>query len=173
LVLCALIQDNADPLPVVQKQVAALIKDRIVVGHALHNDFQVLLLDHPRRLIRDTQRYQPFHEIAKQKRPGLKALAQKILGIDIQSGAHSSVRVFPLSPAVSGCILILLSFHLQVEDARAALLLYRMHRVHWEKSLITAEIKLKKPRAKKVKAGAAVQEASSKTAQRQKSVTGK
>lgn len=70
----------------VQKEVADILQGRIVVGHAVHNDFkvdcylikdmfeqtlltlglfQILLLDHPKKKIRDTQRYKPFKKIAK------------------------------------------------------------------------------------------------------------
>ncbi|KAF9115676.1 3'-5' exonuclease [Mortierella sp. AM989] len=95
-----------------QKQVADIILDKIVVGHAVHNDFKALLLDHPQRLIRDTSRYQPFRAIAKGKTPSLKRLAQEILGIKIQHGSHSSV-----------------------EDARITILLYRKHKEAWDSSL--------------------------------------
>ncbi|KAF9197588.1 3'-5' exonuclease [Haplosporangium sp. Z 27] len=95
-----------------QKQVADIILDKIVVGHAVHNDFKALLLDHPQRLIRDTSRYQPFRALAKGKTPSLKKLAQEILGIKIQDGSHSSV-----------------------EDARITILLYRKHKDAWDSSL--------------------------------------
>jgi hypothetical protein len=35
-------------------QVAALLKGRTLVGHAITNDLTALLLDHPRKDIRDT-----------------------------------------------------------------------------------------------------------------------
>ncbi|KAG0204906.1 3'-5' exonuclease [Mortierella sp. GBA30] len=95
-----------------QKQVADIIEDKIVVGHAVHNDFKALLLDHPQRLIRDTSRYQPFRALAKGKTPSLKKLALEILGIKIQAGSHSSV-----------------------EDARITILLYRKHKEAWDSSL--------------------------------------
>ncbi|XP_028792969.1 RNA exonuclease 4 isoform X2 [Neltuma alba] len=44
----------------VQKKVAELIKGRVLVGHALHNDLKALLLSHPKKDIRDTSEYQPF-----------------------------------------------------------------------------------------------------------------
>ncbi|KAF9425470.1 3'-5' exonuclease [Entomortierella beljakovae] len=95
-----------------QKQVADIINEKIVVGHAVHNDFKALLLDHPQRLIRDTSRYQPFRALAKGKTPSLKKLAEEILGIKIQHGSHSSV-----------------------EDARITILLYRKHKDAWDSSL--------------------------------------
>lgn len=79
----------------VQKEVADILKGRIVVGHAIHNDLkvaskywrklhlkkrnnallcwfsnyelpsQILLLDHPKKKIRDTQKYKPFKKAVK------------------------------------------------------------------------------------------------------------
>lgn len=74
-----------------QEKVAAIIKNRILVGHAVHNDLRVLMLSHPTLLIRDTSRYKPFRKLAKGRTPGLKMLVKEVLGISIQSGSHSSV----------------------------------------------------------------------------------
>ncbi|CAG8545476.1 11859_t:CDS:2 [Acaulospora morrowiae] len=93
----------------VQREVADVIKDRIVIGHALHHDFRVLLLDHPRKMMRDTSLYNPFRKLAKGKTPSLKRLAKEELGITIQEGCHSSV-----------------------EDAQVCMMLYRKHRSQWE-----------------------------------------
>lgn len=41
--------ENAHPFADVQKEVASIKFDRILVGHALHNDFKVLKLEHPKR----------------------------------------------------------------------------------------------------------------------------
>ncbi|CAB4016909.1 RNA exonuclease 4 [Paramuricea clavata] len=76
----------------------------------LMNFLQVLLLDHPRKRIRDTAKYKPFQEKVKTERPSLKKLAKEILSLSIQAGEHSSV-----------------------EDARAAMKLYFTHRREWEK----------------------------------------
>ncbi|XP_071507177.1 uncharacterized protein [Diadema antillarum] len=103
---------KAEEFLTVQKEVAAIMKDRVLVGHALKNDMKVLFLGHPRRLIRDTATYPHFREIMKTKRPGLKKLAKTVLGVTIQEGEHSSVV-----------------------DARTAMRLYTLHRVAWEKSL--------------------------------------
>ena len=44
----------------VQQQVSELLEGKILVGHALKNDMQVLFLDHPKRMRRDTSEYKPF-----------------------------------------------------------------------------------------------------------------
>ncbi|KAJ3044019.1 3'-5' exonuclease [Rhizophlyctis rosea] len=97
----------------VAKQVADIIRDRIVVGHALKNDFACLLLDHPHRLVRDTANYKPFREqFARGRTPALRKLVKELLGLEIQKGEHSSV-----------------------EDARVAMLLYKSVRDTWEANI--------------------------------------
>ncbi|KAI6247913.1 RNA exonuclease 4 [Erysiphe necator] len=88
----------------VQKDVASLIKDRIVVGHALWNDFKVLQLSHPRRDTRDTSSLSVFRQYSHGT-PSLKLLAEKILGVEIQNGQHSSI-----------------------EDARATMFIFRRYK---------------------------------------------
>ncbi|XVF04291.1 hypothetical protein REPUB_Repub05bG0069700 [Reevesia pubescens] len=93
----------------VQKKVAELIKGRILVGHALHNDLKALLLTHPKKDLRDTSEYQPF--LKEGRRKALRHLAAEVLGVEIQTGEHCPV-----------------------DDARAAMLLYQKNRKGWEKS---------------------------------------
>ncbi|KAB0394056.1 hypothetical protein E2I00_001760, partial [Balaenoptera physalus] len=56
---------QGEEFEVVQKEVADLLKGRILVGHALHNDLKALLLGHPKKKIRDTQKYKPFRSQVK------------------------------------------------------------------------------------------------------------
>ena len=79
------------PFSEVQKRFDELLKDRIVVGHALKNDFKVLFLSHPRSLTRDTQLCAGKARLLKTKLPALRKLAQQELGVTIQAGEHSSV----------------------------------------------------------------------------------
>ncbi|CDH55277.1 rex4p [Lichtheimia corymbifera JMRC:FSU:9682] len=95
-----------------QRLVNDIIKDRILVGHAVYNDLEVLMLPHPKLMIRDTSRYKPFKDLAKGRTPGLRMLVEKVLNIDIQKGSHSSV-----------------------EDARFTMMLYRKVKDDWEKHL--------------------------------------
>ncbi|ELU42198.1 exonuclease domain-containing protein [Rhizoctonia solani AG-1 IA] len=100
----------------VQARIATLLSsaDRILVGHALHNDLTALLLSHPAARIRDTQVYagrkpnpgkgkgkgkegegeKTLWEKYRSPRIGLKRLVKEELGLDIQAGEHSSVRYF-------------------------------------------------------------------------------
>ena len=111
-----------------QNRLVPLLHERIVVGHALNNDFAALLLssNHPRRLIRDTSRYSPFRALVNGRSPSLKMLAARILGVRIQSASHDSV-----------------------DDARIAMLLYRSVKGIWENSIFTGTDKKNKKKKKK------------------------
>lgn len=102
---------DALPFKTVQSQVAEIIKDRVLVGHSLYNDMQVLFLSHHHKKIRDTQKYKPFKKLCGGM-PSLKKLAATILNVTVQTGEHSSV-----------------------EDAQTAMRLYMTHRNDWEKEL--------------------------------------
>ncbi|XP_051273474.1 RNA exonuclease 4 [Dicentrarchus labrax] len=106
------IKDGED-VKTVQKEVAEILQGRIVVGHAIHNDLKILLLDHPKKKIRDTQKYKPFKKTVKSGRPSLKLLCKEILNVNVQQGEHSSVQ-----------------------DAQATMRLYTLVKKQWE-----AEIK--------------------------------
>lgn len=93
---------DATPFDDVQKKVSALIRDRILVGHAIANDLECLQLSHPRRMLRDTVSCSEYRKVAGGKSPSLRKLMQHFFKINIQDGEHSSV-----------------------EDARATMLLFR------------------------------------------------
>lgn len=93
---------DARSLETVQADVAKLMDDNILVGHAVRNDLDALMLSHPKADIRDTSRHPPFRKVAGGSTPRLKILAAEFLGLNIQEGQHSSV-----------------------EDARATMLLFR------------------------------------------------
>ncbi|KAF8161584.1 ribonuclease H-like domain-containing protein [Crassisporium funariophilum] len=101
---------NAKPFEEVQKRVDELLKDRILIGHAVHNDMKALLLSHPRPLTRDTQFYAHKSELCKTRRVALRNLVKQEIDLTIQSGEHSSVT-----------------------DARATMAVYRLHKKDWEK----------------------------------------
>ncbi|THU90509.1 ribonuclease H-like protein [Dendrothele bispora CBS 962.96] len=107
---------KAKPFDEIQKQVAELIKDRILVGHAIYNDLKALLLSHPRPLTRDTQHLAGKHKIVKSKYAALRNLVKQELDITIQGGEHSSLT-----------------------DARATMAVYRLHRKEWEKGNVGSQ----------------------------------
>ncbi|XP_027949208.1 RNA exonuclease 4 isoform X2 [Eumetopias jubatus] len=98
---------QGEKFEVVQKEVADMLKGRILVGHALHNDLKVLFLDHPKKKIRDTQKYKPFK--SQSGRPSLKLLAGRIVGATVQQAEHCSIQ-----------------------DAQAAMRLYTLVKKEWE-----------------------------------------
>ncbi|OWZ00618.1 RNA uclease 4, partial [Phytophthora megakarya] len=109
---------HAIPFAQCLKEVGKLMQDKIVVGHALKNDFQALMFKPPKHLIRDTAYYRPY---MRRKMNGtklypksLKNLTDEVLGKQIQTGQHDSV-----------------------EDARATLELYKREQYAWEKYLRT------------------------------------
>ncbi|NWZ20099.1 REXO4 exonuclease, partial [Asarcornis scutulata] len=96
----------------VQKEVADILNGRILVGHALHNDLKVLFLDHPKKKMRDTQKYKPFRQRVKSARPSLKLLCERLLNVQVQTSEHSSVQ-----------------------DAQAAMRLYTLEKKQWEAAI--------------------------------------
>ncbi|KAK3687241.1 ribonuclease H-like domain-containing protein [Podospora appendiculata] len=96
---------TARPFEEVQAAVAELLRGRILVGHDVKHDLQVLMLDHAPKMVRDTARFAGFKKYGNGPKPALKVLAHEILGVEIQTGQHSSI-----------------------EDARVAMLLFRKHK---------------------------------------------
>jgi RNA exonuclease 4 len=107
---------NSPNIQTIQHEVWDLIQGKILIGHGLVNDFRVLFLEHPRKMIRDTTNYKPFRKSASEKTPSLRELAKEFLGIEIQREAHDSA-----------------------DDARVAMLLYRTHRRDWENAVFRGD----------------------------------
>jgi RNA exonuclease 4 len=101
-----------------QEIVKKLLHGKILVGHALKNDMQVLDIEHPWYLCRDTAKYELFMKKDKKTdilRPRkLKDLAETKLNRIIQLPGQE---------------------HCPVEDAIAALDLYKKARIKWEKAM--------------------------------------
>ena len=83
------------------------------MGHALRHDLAALLLVHPKRDVRDTARYPGFRALSAGRTPALRKLTERVLGVRIQSGMHSSV-----------------------EDARAAMALFRGEKEGFEREVV-------------------------------------
>lgn len=101
-----------------QSIVKKLLQGKILVGHALKNDMTVLDLEHPWYNCRDTAKYEPFMKKDKNTnllRPRkLKDLTETKLDRIIQIAGQE---------------------HCPVEDAIAALDLFKKARVKWEKAM--------------------------------------
>ncbi len=110
--------ENAIEFKKCQEIVKKLLNGKILVGHALKNDLAVLKIDHPWYACRDTAKFEPFMKKDKKTnmlRPRkLKDLAETKLNREIQRAGHE---------------------HCSVEDATAALELYKKARVKWEKAM--------------------------------------
>lgn len=102
---------------VARRMAADIMKDKIVVGHSVHFDFEALILSHPHVLIRDTALFRPLRPVGREKKtPSLASLCEHWLHQTIRgAGTHDSV-----------------------EDARMALRLYRLKSKMWEKQMKSA-----------------------------------
>jgi RNA exonuclease 4 len=107
-----------------REKVASLLKNKIWVGHAVKNDLDALLLQHPVHMIRDTAKYRPFQRLAGNKwRPRkLRDLVNEHLQLSIQRAGES---------------------HDSVQDARATMELFKTVRTEWEKELELRQSKKK------------------------------
>jgi len=111
-----LISNHAVEFEECRERVQQILKDKILVGHGLKNDLSALGVSHPWYQVRDTTKYKPFMKV--RSKTGillprkLKELTKEWLEQDIQH---------PDRP------------HCPVEDARAALSLYRTVYRNWEK----------------------------------------
>ncbi|KFV10622.1 Apoptosis-enhancing nuclease, partial [Tauraco erythrolophus] len=108
---------SAIPFKTAQAEILKILKDKIVVGHAIHHDFQALKYFHPKDRTRDTSQI----PVLKQKAGlpikasvSLKSLARHLLRKKIQVGCTG---------------------HSSVEDAQTAMELYRLVEVQWETEL--------------------------------------
>jgi len=121
--------DNALSLTDVLKMVKSVLHGKILIGHALENDLTALQMTHPWHDIRDTANYPPFMKKGEKDRTvlrprKLKELVRDKLGRDIQNLGVS---------------------HDPIEDAKAALGLYKLVRMEWEmlvvKQVASARVK--------------------------------
>lgn len=112
---------NAKTFEEVQGIIGELVKDRIIVGHAIQHDLKALMLSHPRAQIRDTQHLAHKHGQSRAARPALRNLVRDMLGATIQGGEHSSVT-----------------------DARATMAIYRLHRKQWETGYAVVPIRVQR-----------------------------
>lgn len=68
-------------------QILKILSGKIVVGHAVHNDFKALQYFHPKALTRDTSHIPPLNrkaECPENATVSLKCLTKKLLNRDIQ-----------------------------------------------------------------------------------------
>jgi len=133
----------------------------ILVGHSLENDLDILRLRHPSKYIRDTATYPPFMSPSaspgstskgnrRRRRRKLSHLCLEYLGWHIQEPGESGIsdkspvcivwrpdikENKPKSFTNTTSSVTLSQGHDSIEDAAAALLLYRLRAKEWEASL--------------------------------------
>ncbi|KAM3824789.1 interferon-stimulated 20 kDa exonuclease-like 2 [Vipera latastei] len=111
---------DAVPFKLAQREILKLLSGKIVIGHAIHNDFKALKYFHPKSLTRDTSKIPLLNRKAgfpENESASLKRLTKQLLHRDIQVGHNG---------------------HSSVEDARATMELYKVIEVEWERHLATS-----------------------------------
>uniref|UniRef100_A0A7S4K680 RNA exonuclease 4 n=1 Tax=Odontella aurita TaxID=265563 RepID=A0A7S4K680_9STRA len=101
-----------------RRRVADLLDGKVLVGHGLKNDLKALFASHPRSDIRDTAAYRPFMRPGRgggRLRPRkLRDLAAEYANVTVQGEGEA---------------------HSSVDDARAAMEVYKYARKRWEKDV--------------------------------------
>uniref|UniRef100_U3FZI8 Interferon-stimulated exonuclease-like protein 2 n=2 Tax=Micrurus TaxID=8634 RepID=U3FZI8_MICFL len=113
---------DAVPFKLAQKEILKLLSGKVVIGHAIHNDFKALKYFHPKSLTRDTSKIPLLNRKAgfpENESASLKRLTKQLLHRDIQVGHNG---------------------HSSVEDARATMELYKVIEVEWERHLATSPL---------------------------------
>ncbi|KAJ8398420.1 hypothetical protein AAFF_G00426750 [Aldrovandia affinis] len=108
---------NATPFVQAKKEIVKILAGKVVVGHAIHNDFKSLSYSHPAGLTRDTSRIPLLNKKAglpEMQPASLKRLTKALFNQDIQVGNKG---------------------HSSVEDAKATMELYKIVEVEWERTL--------------------------------------
>jgi RNA exonuclease 4 len=122
------IKNKAGAMDVVtcRELVANLLKDKILVGHALSNDLKALLLTHPKASIRDTAKFRPFQRYANSKwRP------RKLRDLVKENLKESSTKYAGFQE----------ESHDSVQDASATMELFQLVHKQWEKELSSSHKK--------------------------------
>ncbi|XP_026166195.1 apoptosis-enhancing nuclease [Mastacembelus armatus] len=108
---------NATAFVQAREEILGILEGKVVVGHSIYNDFEALDILHPCHMVRDTCTTRLLSRLAgfpRERCPSLKILAHKLLNRKIQVGSRG---------------------HSSVEDAQAALDLYKLVEGEWEQEL--------------------------------------
>lgn len=108
---------NAVPFAQAREEILSILEGKVVVGHSIYNDFEALDMFHPGHMVRDTCTTRRLSRLAgfpRERCLSLKIMASKLLNRKIQVGRRG---------------------HCSVEDALAALDLYKLVEGEWEQEL--------------------------------------
>ncbi|XP_018426767.1 PREDICTED: interferon-stimulated 20 kDa exonuclease-like 2 [Nanorana parkeri] len=115
---------NAIPFTTAQKEILKILRGKIVIGHAIQNDYKALEYFHPKEMTRDTSKIPMLNRRAgfpEKEAASLKRLAKQLLWKDIQTGRGG---------------------HSSVEDAKTTMELYRIVEVEYERELASGQAHL-------------------------------
>ncbi|XP_039990200.1 apoptosis-enhancing nuclease [Xiphias gladius] len=108
---------SATPFVQAREEILGILVGKVVVGHSIYNDFEALDILHPCHMVRDTSTTRLLSRLVgfpRERCPSLKILASKLLNRRIQVGKRG---------------------HCSLEDAQAALDLYKLVEGEWEREL--------------------------------------
>ncbi|KAL7402166.1 hypothetical protein ABVT39_010759 [Epinephelus coioides] len=108
---------NAIPFAQAREEILSILEGKVVIGHSIYNDFEALDMIYPGHLVRDTCTARHLSQLAgfpRERCSSLKILASRLLNRRIQVGRRG---------------------HCSVEDALAALDLYKLVEGEWEQEL--------------------------------------
>ncbi|XP_010899892.1 interferon-stimulated 20 kDa exonuclease-like 2 [Esox lucius] len=112
---------KAMPFQHARKEILKILAGKVVIGHAVHNDFKSLSYSHPAVLTRDTSRIPLLNQKAgflENEVASLKRLTKALFNRNIQTGKKG---------------------HSSVEDAKATMELYKVVEVDWERTLASKQ----------------------------------
>jgi RNA exonuclease 4 len=105
-----ILRRKGEPFEVVQKRVQEILDGKVIIGHAIHHDFEALEIPRPEDArIRDTCLFPALKPPNRKQTPSLRLLCEYWLDKKVQDGAHSSV-----------------------EDARVTMSLFKKFRTEWD-----------------------------------------
>lgn len=105
---------NATPFSQAREEILGILEGKVVIGHSVYHDFEVLEVLHPAHMVRDTITTRLLSRLAGfpgERCASLKTLSRTLLNRKIQVGKQG---------------------HSSVEDAQAALDLYKLVEEEWE-----------------------------------------
>ena len=126
--ISSLKNSNAMDVTKCREQVAKILSNKILVGHALSNDLKALLLQHPKHKIRDTAKYRPYQRYGNNKwRPRkLRDLVKEHLGNNNSGSDNNATTDYDGFQESS---------HDSVQDAKATMELFQLVHTQWEKEI--------------------------------------
>ena len=122
--------NNAMDVNVCRTTVANILQNKILVGHALKNDLDALMLTHPHTHIRDTAKYRPFQRLSTHNQ------TQKWRPRKLRDLVHEHCQQLQIQQAGQS--------HNSIEDAIATMKLFQTVHQQWEYDIVQSSSSSKK-----------------------------